>query len=195
MALLGYRHAACDFFPKSVSLSNEPLTGGRSDVNHAGPRHAAEPLQDTSFGMDSRDSAAAALAWAANRRRDQTKALIWAVVRHLTRSTTGPAMSQVGHSGLHDLLDRLARHGLGDIASSWVSTGPNLPITSIQLANALGDLSVDGFARAASLPREVVIDRLVGILPLVVDRLTPDGVIPDRGLAEHALDLLDTLAS
>lgn len=145
--------------------------------------------------MQSRDLTATALAWAANTRRDQTKALTWALVRQLTRSTDGPVMTMTGPSGLHRLVETFARHGLGDIMASWVASGPNLPITVVQLRTALADDLLDSLAEPSGLPRDVALERLIRILPVVVDRLTPNGAIPERGLAEQGLDLLETLAS
>ncbi|MFM7506651.1 MAG: YidB family protein, partial [Rubrivivax sp.] len=42
------------------------------------------------------------------------------------------------NGGLEGLVSKFQQGGLGDVVQSWVSTGPNLPISPEQLGQALG---------------------------------------------------------
>jgi len=51
--------------------------------------------------------------------------------------------------GLSGLVQQLQNAGLGHIVQSWVSTGPNQPITAAQLQQALGSDKVKEIALAS----------------------------------------------
>lgn len=80
--------------------------------------------------------------------------------------------------GLGGLLDRFAQSGHGDIANSWVGTGPNQPIQPSQLNSALGQTTVSDLARQAGMSEQELLAQLSRVLPGVVDRLTPNGQVP-----------------
>lgn len=86
-----------------------------------------------------------------------------------------------GLGGLAGLVGKLQQGGLGEVASSWISTGPNLPISPEQLGRVLGDDTLAGFAQQLGLSRGDALGQLSQLLPQVVDRLTPDGQLPAGG--------------
>lgn len=86
-----------------------------------------------------------------------------------------------GLGGLAGLVAMLQRGGLGDAAQSWVSTGPNLPVSPDQLGQALPSDLVAGLAQQFGVGQGEVLGQLAQILPAVVDRATPQGQIPDDG--------------
>ncbi len=92
--------------------------------------------------------------------------------------------------GLQGLIGAFQGQGLGDIVSSWVGTGENLPITGEQLTNGLGADLIRQLAAKAGLPADVTTSKLTQLLPSLVDRLTPEGKVPEGGLLQQALDLL-----
>ncbi len=92
--------------------------------------------------------------------------------------------------GLQGLIRSFTNKGLGDIVSSWVSTGRNLPISAEQLRSGLGADLIAQLASKAGIPPDVATSKLAEILPTFVDRLTPDGTVPDPGLLEQGLSLL-----
>ncbi len=83
--------------------------------------------------------------------------------------------------GLAVLLQKLQENGLGNVADSWVSTGKNLPISPDQLQNALGSGELGSLAEKLGMSTGDVSSQLADLLPGVVDKLTPNGQVPDMG--------------
>ena len=71
------------------------------------------------------------------------------------------------------------------MADSWISRGPNQQIAPDQLHQALGPETVDELSEQTGMPRQDVLSQLSQALPDMVDRLTPEGRIPDRGEVER----------
>ena len=86
--------------------------------------------------------------------------------------------------GLGGLLGKLQQAGLGEVASSWVGSGQNLPISGDQLSGALGSDVLGQLARQLGLGQSEVASQLSQHLPQVVDRLTPQGKVPEGGLGD-----------
>ena len=83
--------------------------------------------------------------------------------------------------GLAGLLQKFQEHGLGNVADSWVSTGKNLPISGDQIQEALGSGALGDIASKLGLSKGDVSSQLADLLPGVVDKLTPNGQVPDMG--------------
>ena len=84
-----------------------------------------------------------------------------------------------GSGGLGGLLDKLQKGGLGAQTRSWVEPGQNESVSATQLREALGDDAVNEVAARAGVSREEAADGLAGLLPQLVDRLAPEGRVPD----------------
>ena len=97
----------------------------------------------------------------------------------------GGAAGGILSGGLNDLLNKFQQNGLGDIAKSWVSTGPNKPVSAADLESALGPEQIAALTEHTGLSRSELLDGLSQNLPEVVDQLTPNGKIP----AAHELTL------
>lgn len=80
--------------------------------------------------------------------------------------------------GLGTLLDNLRQAGQGDAADSWVSKGPNKPIESPQIKQAIGPDVLRELSQRTGLSEEEILDRLSQRLPDAVDKYTPDGRLP-----------------
>jgi uncharacterized protein YidB (DUF937 family) len=76
------------------------------------------------------------------------------------------------------IVQGFAKNGLGDVASSWVGKGANLPISPDQLQKGLGEGHVKQLAQSAGLSEGAAASALAALLPSVIDRLTPDGKVP-----------------
>jgi uncharacterized protein YidB (DUF937 family) len=83
-----------------------------------------------------------------------------------------------GSGGLEGLIGQLGAAGLGDAASSWVSTGPNQQVDPQALGAALGDDTVQGAAARSGLDIGTLLPILAAALPAVIDAVTPDGQVP-----------------
>lgn len=86
-----------------------------------------------------------------------------------------------GSGGLAGILDALQSSGLGDVVSSWVGGGDNKAIEPRQLAGALDSDMLAQFAQKAGVSGSEASTLLAGMLPSLVDKLTPDGSLPDTG--------------
>ena len=84
-----------------------------------------------------------------------------------------------GGGGLAGLVTKFQQGGLGDVVGSWVGTGQNLPISPEQLQRVLGSDMVAGLAAKFGLSTADVGGQLSQLLPQVVDKLTPNGELPD----------------
>lgn len=81
-------------------------------------------------------------------------------------------------SGVGEIVDRFRQNGQGATADSWVETGPNKPVNDSDLERALGPGLVDGLVKQTGLSRADLLSRLSSVLPQVVDKMTPDGRLP-----------------
>jgi uncharacterized protein YidB (DUF937 family) len=91
----------------------------------------------------------------------------------------GAAAGSVLNGGLGDLLKQLQQSGQGDAVHSWVSTGPNKSIAPSDLASALGGETLDRVSEETGLPRDQLLSGLSQHLPELVNRLTPNGRLPN----------------
>lgn len=83
--------------------------------------------------------------------------------------------------GLAGMLGGLRRQGLAEEVDSWVSTGPNRPVSPDRLASAFDPDEIDAAARQAGTDRGTLMDAVSQMLPEVVDRMTPQGELPRQG--------------
>ena len=81
--------------------------------------------------------------------------------------------------GLGGLLEQFQRMGYADQANSWVGAGANLPISPEIIAQVFGRDGLSQLASQAGLTESEASVGLSQILPDVVDRLTPQGQMPD----------------
>jgi uncharacterized protein YidB (DUF937 family) len=68
------------------------------------------------------------------------------------------------------------------VARSWISTGPNQPISADQINKVFGGSGVLGqLAAKAGLSPQDLSQKLSQVLPAAIDKLTPGGTIPPKG--------------
>lgn len=90
--------------------------------------------------------------------------------------------------GLAGLVNTFKEKGLGDIISSWVSTGKNLPISAEQIQHGIGKEQIQQLAEKIGLSPEAAKSKLAEFLPDIIDKLTPEGKLPEAGFFEKTLD-------
>jgi uncharacterized protein YidB (DUF937 family) len=90
----------------------------------------------------------------------------------------GGAAGSVISGGLGDLLKQLQQNGQGEVANSWVGTGPNKQIAPNDLASALGADQINSLMSQSGLSRDELLSGLSQHLPDVINHLTPDGRLP-----------------
>lgn len=80
--------------------------------------------------------------------------------------------------GLDGLVDRFEVAGFGDRIESWLSAGPNRPISGEQILKIFGVKQLQSLATRFGLEPHEVANHLATQLPKVVDKLSPEGKIP-----------------
>jgi len=92
--------------------------------------------------------------------------------------------------GLQGMIQSFKEKGLGDIMSSWIGTGQNLPISEDQLKTGLGADVIGKLATKIGVSTDVATSKLAEILPGIIDKLTPEGKVPESGLLQQGLNFL-----
>ncbi len=92
--------------------------------------------------------------------------------------------------GLAGLVETFKNKGLGDIMSSWIGTGENRPISPDQIKQALGADKLQQIAENLSISKESVSQHLSELLPQLIDKLTPNGKLPEAGNLGEALSMI-----
>jgi uncharacterized protein YidB (DUF937 family) len=81
--------------------------------------------------------------------------------------------------GLQGLVWKLSRGGLGQQVGSWVGTGENQPVTGPQVQRAIDPRQLIAMADQAGMTPEETSEELASVLPVVVNKATPQGQLPD----------------
>lgn len=92
--------------------------------------------------------------------------------------------------GIQGLINSFQQKGLGDIVSSWVSRGENRSISPDQLKEGLGSDKVRDLAAKSGMSEDEAATQLSRYLPDFVDKITPDGTIPEGGWLDKGMDFL-----
>jgi len=84
------------------------------------------------------------------------------------------------HGGIQGIVAQLEKQGLGETARSWVSSGPNQPISADQIHQVFGSGVIGQLAAKAGMNPQDLAAKLSQVLPAAVDKLTPGGTIPAK---------------
>jgi len=83
---------------------------------------------------------------------------------------------------------------MGALVSSWVSSDANSPVTADQIHQVLGSDQVQALAAKAGISPDVAGHAIAQLLPGLVDKLTPNGSVPDHNnVLEMASSMLQSL--
>jgi len=80
--------------------------------------------------------------------------------------------------GVGGLVGAFEKNGLGGVASSWVSSGPNQQVSPQQVQSGLGNEAVQDVASKLGVSPEIASGVVAQLLPHVINHLTPDGQVP-----------------
>jgi len=92
--------------------------------------------------------------------------------------------------GLQGLIQTFKENGLGDAVSSWISTGENQSVSGDQIQHALGSNLIQQIAEQLGSSKTEVSGSLSSLLPQIIDRLTPNGTLPDSDSLQQGLSSL-----
>jgi uncharacterized protein YidB (DUF937 family) len=96
--------------------------------------------------------------------------------------------------GLPGLVQSFHQNGLGGLVNSWISTGQNQSVSGDQLQSVLGNEQVQQFAAKLGFSPDTAKSKLAEFLPMIVDKLTPNGQVPQQGnLMDIGRSLLSSL--
>jgi uncharacterized protein YidB (DUF937 family) len=91
--------------------------------------------------------------------------------------------------GLQNVVNQFDKAGFGDTMKSWISKGPNLPITADQIHQALGSDTVKALAAKMGLPADKIVEMLAQHLPAAIDKATPEEKLPTSAIKDSAYAL------
>ena len=98
----------------------------------------------------------------------------------LQKVIAGGGAGTILSGGLGELLKKFQQTGQGQAAESWIGTGPNQSVAPEDLEKAIGADTLDALVERTGIPRDRLLAELKDMLPTTVDKLTPDGRIPDE---------------
>lgn len=85
------------------------------------------------------------------------------------------------NGGLGGVLQRFQRKGYSQQAASWVSTGPNEVLEPQAVNDVVGTDELSRLSQQLDVSQDEVSTGMAQILPEMVNRLTPQGGVPDDG--------------
>ena len=108
-------------------------------------------------------------------------------------NTLGHVMDLINNpatGGLTGLVESFKSKGLGEVMSSWIGTGENKSISADQIKQALGSDKILQIAEKMGISKDAASQQLSELLPKIIDKLTPDGKLPEAGKLGEALNML-----
>jgi uncharacterized protein YidB (DUF937 family) len=100
---------------------------------------------------------------------------------------------QVG--GVAGLQKMFQQGGLGNVISSWIGTGQNQPVSADQLQNVLHGGALQQVAQKAGIDPTQLTGMMSSLLPHLVDKMTPNGEVPNASTLQQMLKGLGGAAS
>lgn len=91
--------------------------------------------------------------------------------------------------GMEGLMQAFQNGGLGEVASSWISTGTNLPVSADQLQGAIGGEHLGAIAQQFGMSEGEAASGLASALPQLINGLTPNGEA-NSDLIQQGLSML-----
>ena len=82
------------------------------------------------------------------------------------------------HGGVQGVVNEFEKNGLGSTVRSWVSTGPNQPVSPEDVQRALGPELLQQLSQKSGVSVQDLSRKLAEVLPQAVDKMTPNGTIP-----------------
>jgi uncharacterized protein YidB (DUF937 family) len=103
------------------------------------------------------------------------------------------AMSMLQQQGgISNVLDMFRRSGMGQHADSWMSNGPNLPVSGDQVRQVFGASSLEDIASRLGISHGQASSAMAQILPELINQMTPNGQLPQdhHDLLSQALAMM-----
>jgi uncharacterized protein YidB (DUF937 family) len=98
-----------------------------------------------------------------------------------------PGPGPTGGGGLGGLVTQFEQAGLGNLVGSWVGTGPNQGATPAHIEQGLGADTLAQLAKKAGVSPQVASALLAVGLPMLINKLTPQGQVPPQASVQSSL--------
>lgn len=98
-----------------------------------------------------------------------------------------------GDGGMQGILDKFKSAGHGAAVQSWVGTGENQEISGDQVTEALGGDMISGLAAKAGVSGGAMSGILAQVLPMLVDKMTPNGKVEGNAGSDQIMNTLSGL--
>jgi uncharacterized protein YidB (DUF937 family) len=100
------------------------------------------------------------------------------------QGTSGGLLDRMAESvgpsgGLREVLDRFRNAGSADQVDTWVQQGANQPLEPHQVESAIDPQTLQELSAQTGLSRDELVKRIARDLPEAVDKMTPDGRLPE----------------
>lgn len=93
--------------------------------------------------------------------------------------------------GIEGLVKQFNIAGLSEIIQSWIGTNANLPISAEQIEQVFSSSVINELASKINMSKSEASDMAAQYLPKLIDKVTPDGVIPkDLDLMNAGMNIL-----
>ncbi len=92
--------------------------------------------------------------------------------------------SEEGGFDLSSIISNVANGDLGEVISSWIGSGENMPIDADKVTELVGEDKISAFAEKLGIDFDTAKDELANVLPNLVDQATNE----DSSLAENLLE-------
>jgi uncharacterized protein YidB (DUF937 family) len=89
--------------------------------------------------------------------------------------------------GVQGIMSKLEASGLGDKVQSWIGTGENAAISPDEVKRALGPEEVRAAGERAGVGEDEAAAGIAGMLPQLIDQISPGGKLPDIGPLDDML--------
>jgi uncharacterized protein YidB (DUF937 family) len=87
------------------------------------------------------------------------------------------------NGGISGLAEKFQNGGASELFASWVGTGNNQPITAEQIKTVIGNSQLQEFATKLGIDTTAATDFIATNLPVLIDKLTPDGKVEPNAAA------------
>ena len=85
-----------------------------------------------------------------------------------------------GGGGLQGIVQTFSNNGMGQQAQSWIGSGPNQPISGSDIQRVVGRNKLRQMAQQQGMSPDEFSDHVADALPDMVDRATPEGMVPKQ---------------
>ncbi len=101
----------------------------------------------------------------------------------------------LANGGLNKILNGFRQQGLASQADSWVGTGTNEQLSGAQVREVIDDAEIAQIAQQLGVSEDEAATAIAAVLPTLVDRVSPEGQLPDEQSLDSAFSQLASLGS